>query len=254
MVKAADVLAGLPVRNQEVLVVQDQDERDIIDEILVVHNEFAGDYDTICKYFDQGDINETSEYIWDFLKKNLPYEAETIHDQTVRSPYRILQSGSRVDCKHFSLFSAGILDALKRKKGGTWDWCYRFASYNWEPVAAHVFVVVFTDKGEVWIDPVLDAFNEDKLPTWEIDKKPMALYKLSGPNEGTAIVFPAASQVQVVDKKAAERNFFIWVELNLFSFKELMKRYPEVVYGPVKAYFEKMGFSFSTLMLLLKNG
>ena len=64
---------------------------------------------------------------------------------------------------------------------------YRFASYkifNKEP--QHVFVVVNPGtNNEIWIDPVLKEFNYKKPYSHAIDKKPMALYSISGIGKAT---------------------------------------------------------------------
>lgn len=161
-----------PYEDKRVVLVTDQGTKDIINEILHTHNDHKGDYDRIYRQFDcDGDTNATCKKIWDFLKYNLKYRAESGEVQSVRSPAAIL-SKSGVDCKHYSLFIAGVLDAIKRNQGDAFDWVYRFASYNHEAVPGHVFVVVNDNGNEYWVDPVLDYYNERKRPTYKIDKKP----------------------------------------------------------------------------------
>jgi len=249
MVSISAVKNKLPERNRQILLLSNQDEKDIIRHILKVHNEFSDDYNNITQYFDTGDIYETSGKIWHFLKDNLKYDAESVHDQTVRSPARILDSNTPVDCKHYSLFIAGILAAIQRKRQTNWDWTYRFASYNSDPSAAHVFVVVNTDEGELWIDPVLDYFNEDKKPTYSYDKKPMALYKLSGVNDQPT---EQAGYTQVVNTQAAISNFLVWVNINFLGLKTFLKNNPQIVQTEIKDYFQKNGFPYETLLNLLQ--
>jgi hypothetical protein len=96
-----------------------------------------------------------------------------------RSPTGIYQNQFN-DCKHYALFAGGILDSLNRE-GKNIDWCYRFANYRlFTRDLQHVFVVVFYNGKEYWIDPVLDYFNCKKEYVNFLDKKPMALYKVSG--------------------------------------------------------------------------
>jgi hypothetical protein len=249
MVSISAVKNKLPERNREILLVNNQDEQDIIKHILKVHTEFSSDYDNITEYFDTGDIYTTSERIWNFLKHNLKYDAESVHDQTVRSPARILDQNNPVDCKHFSLMIAGILAAIQRKKPTSWDWSYRFASYNNDKAPAHVFVVVNTDQGEIWIDPVLNKFNEDKKPNYWQDRKPMALYKLSGINDSQTT---PANNTQIVNKQAAISNFLVWVNINFLGIKTFLQNNPNIVNTEIKQYFAANGFPFETLINLLQ--
>jgi len=171
LTKQTIVNALPPFKDKRVMLVDLQDTHDIIKEILLTHSDYATDYDRIYKYFDTGDIWRTSRQIFDFLKRNVPYTKESGDYQTVKSPSAILEPGESVDCKNYSLFIGGVLDAIKRNEGDAWTWSYRFASYNDDPEPAHVFVVV-NDKGnEIWIDPVLTSFNQRKMPTHQLDKK-----------------------------------------------------------------------------------
>jgi hypothetical protein len=161
-----------PYEKKTVVLVSDQGTGDIIKGIMRTHGEHKVDYDLIYQYFDcGGDTNKTCKKIWDFLKHSLRYEAESGDEQSVRSPSAIL-SRDGVDCKHYSLFISGILDAIKRNKGDDFEWFYRFASYNHEPIPGHVFVVVRDGANEFWVDPVLDYYNQRKYPSYNLDKKP----------------------------------------------------------------------------------
>ena len=83
------------------------------------------------------------------------------------------------DCKHYSLFQAGVFDALNRM-GKKIDWCYRFANYKiFSTTPHHVFVVVKINGIEYWCDPVLETWNNKKAYINKIDKK-MSLYSISG--------------------------------------------------------------------------
>lgn len=176
------IIDALPsIKNNSELVVEIQGEKDLIREILKSHNEFARDYDRIYRYFLRDTVRDTAKEIYTFLKKNFKYTAEDEGDQTVKTPGRILTPGEKIDCKHYSLFTGGILDAITRNTSDQIFWTYRFASYNWENIAAHVFVVVWDENGsEIWIDPVLDHFDEKKYPTYQKDKKPVAMNSING--------------------------------------------------------------------------
>jgi hypothetical protein len=166
------VLAQLGEAGKSKMIVSNQSVYDIIKLIKLKHGKCAGDYDKIALYFWKGSVPATCKYLWEFCKRYLPYKVESEETQTVSGPSAILQrAGSLddkpetpgIDCKHFSLFIAGVLDSLTRQ-GYYFDWVYRFASYNpLDPTPGHVFIVVFYKGSEIWIDPVLDSFNYHKM-------------------------------------------------------------------------------------------
>lgn len=157
-------------RDAWVVVHPDQSVREIINEVLEAHKDFAPYYDEIALYFDCDDIQDTCRCIYDFLKSNIKYKEEKEEDQTSALPTGILIRGYG-DCKHYAGFSAGILDAINRLTGKKIDFCYRFASYNlFSKTPHHVFVVVKDrDGSEIWIDPTPGA--QTQAPVWQIDKK-----------------------------------------------------------------------------------
>ena len=153
-----------------VLVVENQTVPDIIALIKYKHKKCAADYDKIADYFWTGDIYTTCEDLFDFCKKYIHYRVENEDIQTVSSPSTILSKGFG-DCKHYSLFIGGCLDALKRQ-GRKIDWCYRFASYSiLDETPGHVFVVVKDGENEIWVDPVLDQFDYHRPFMYAMDKK-----------------------------------------------------------------------------------
>jgi hypothetical protein len=141
--------------------------------------------------------SETAKCIWNFLKNNVKYDIEPDTRQSVKSPSAILSTGyyanGKNDCKHYSQWTAGILSALERK-GKKINWCYRFANYRmFTRQPQHVFCVINPNtKNEIWIDAVLNNFNEKKQYVNKIDKKiNMPLYKISG-FENTSFDVPDA--------------------------------------------------------------
>ncbi len=177
------LLAALPpFKNNSVLLHDDQSVNDIVNEVLQSHEIFKNDYDTIAESFYSPDIYTICQNLFNFCKSNIYYKIETEKRQTSRSPSATLAMGNG-DCKHYAGFIAGVLDAMNRQ-GEKIKWYYRFASYNYgdrEP--QHVFVVVKDGKKEIWIDPVLDTFNQRQpIPDYYFDEKPstMALHRLSG--------------------------------------------------------------------------
>jgi len=172
-----NVLMGqlAPFQNRREMLESDQSTGDIINAILDAHKRHAGDYAKISSFFNAGSNRDTARKIYNFLKGNVKYIIEPGSKQTVKSPSAILAQGYG-DCKHYSLFAGGILQNLRI------PFVYRFASYrvfNKEP--QHVFVVVNPGtKNEIWIDPVLNKFDYKKAYTYATDRKPMALYSISG--------------------------------------------------------------------------
>jgi len=165
------------------IVKYEQGTGDIIKELLAAHKDEAKEYDKIYPYFIGRNTKETCRNIYNFLKRNVRYDIEPSSKQTLKSPSSILAQGYG-DCKQYSQFIGGILDAINRNKEKI-DWCYRFASYNNQKIIQHVFVICKDKNGkEIWIDPVLPRFDERKVFNYKIDKKPsMALYRISGTDE-----------------------------------------------------------------------
>ena len=182
MISKRKILSVLPeFKNSEIVLKKKQGVEDIVKGILKTHNQYFTDYDLISDYFYRGNIEDTCKYIFDFLKENVPYEIESENYQTLRSPGAILHFPG--DCKSYALFSNGVLDSLRRKGKIKCDLLYRFAGYGvFTDYIEHVFCVCKTGKNEIWVDPVLNNFNEKKKPNYSVDKKinNMALVGISG--------------------------------------------------------------------------
>lgn len=246
MVPIAKVRALLPpFKNKQVWVTDNQGTKDIINNILDTHNAYTDDYLLIADLFDFGDEFDIGARIWNFCKYQLHYKAESEKRQTVMSPAAIVSPGMNVDCKHYSLFIAGVLNALNQGDNEQIDWAFRFVSEMQNKSIGHVFVVVFLDNGkEIWIDPVLTSFNQRKNYTKQIDKKVMALYKISGVSN--------QQQVNVsVDKEQAFSNFLVMLNKNYFQIKTLMLNNQDITFGPVQDYCRLNGLDFSRIVNLL---
>lgn len=234
-----------PFRNEKILIKQRQGTNDIIREIVKTHELYETDYDKIYPLFDTGNIRETAQTIWNFLKYNLVYNEESGEEQSVKSPSAILHPGENIDCKHYSLFAGGVLDAIKANYDEPWTWCYRFATdkkHTDEPT--HVFVVVFDKGREIWIDPCLLTFDYHKNWNFYIDKQPMSLVRISGT---TAQQLPPVQ----VNSEVAWVSFLIMVKENLFSAKDLLLENPGVTNGSMREYCLKKGFDFDQLLNFL---
>jgi hypothetical protein len=183
-----ELLKILPAfSNTETTLIDDQSVDDIIKAIQSAQKFYAKDYEKIYPYFVGRDPIETAHNIWDFLKENIDYVIEPDSLQTIKSPAAIIATGKRGlggnDCKNFALFTGGILNAYRDNELKDFELYFRFASYSeYEDTPQHVFVVMVINKKEIWVDAVLDKFNEHREPSYYIDKKikPMALVALSG--------------------------------------------------------------------------
>lgn len=172
-----------PYTNTKKVLVANQDATDIIDGILDTHEKYKSEYDKIYQYFVGSDIEETANNIWEFLKNNVPYDIEPEETQYLKSPASILSTKGS-DCKSYSLMSMGLADSIRRNTGEDFTIAYRFASYDpLDSTPQHVFGVINPGtNNEIWIDPVLDQFNQKKQPYYYKDKKikNMALVALAG--------------------------------------------------------------------------
>ena len=173
-----------PFLGKKEIVVANQDTLDIIDALIKNHYKYASEYDKIYRYFDGGNVEETAYNVWCFLKDEFKYNIEPEEMQILRSPSALLASNMvGIDCKGYATFVNGIMDAYRRNTGKKFDVYYRFASYDaFDNTPQHVFAVVNENGKEIWIDPVLDEFDEKKQPYFYKDKKikNMALVAMSG--------------------------------------------------------------------------
>jgi len=171
-----------PLQGTKKVIVENQSTGDIIEGILDTHNRYKNQYDKIYKYFIGSSLNDTCNNIWQFLKDNVKYYVEPQKLQTLRSPAAILSKAA--DCKSYSLFANGILDAYRRNENKYFDVCYRFAGYTKPKRIEHVFSVCIDKKGnEIWTDAVLNGFNDRfTIPVYSRDKKinNMALVAMAG--------------------------------------------------------------------------
>jgi hypothetical protein len=146
------------------LVVDNQDTNDIISLIEKKHYETFSDYDRIAEYFDGPDVDNVCEGLYNFLKKEIAYREESPDFQFVSAPVTILRRGYS-DCKGYSLFCGGVLDALVRQ-GAKINWRYRFVTYKpFTTIPGHVFIVVKVGQREIWLDGVMNSFDYHK-PYW----------------------------------------------------------------------------------------
>lgn len=182
----------LPRTNlNRVVLVDEQDVDDIIDAVETRHQKYAANYDKISQLFWKGSAHKTAEALFNFLKANVKYKIESDKDQTVRSPEALIAMGYG-DCKHYAAFITGVLASLRRKGYPIGPVMYRFSGYN--PLADdlhHVFAVLKDGNQEVWIDPVLNTFNDKKQYSYyQNSTVGHMLSEISGiPGEGVGNIF-----------------------------------------------------------------
>ena len=174
-----------PFNNYKRIVVDDQTTTDIINGLLQNHTRYKSEYDKISEIFLGNNVKETARNIFDFLKTNVKYYIEPTQNQTLRSPSAIVAMPMGADCKSYASFILGVYDSLNRKGIYNVPLAYRFASYkDYSKNPQHVFAVLYPNTDhEIWIDPVLEKFDQKKQPTYYKDKKlTMALIAMSGVN------------------------------------------------------------------------
>lgn len=244
---------------------------DIMAGIMATHKRYTSDYDKIAPTFDGGSTRQICQRLYNFLLHKTHYKIEPDNKQTLRSPAAILHLGSDpnqgLDCKSYSLFIGGVLDALNRR-GHSIKWCYRFASYRFgDRLPHHVFVVVNPGtKNELFVDPVIKPFNYQKPYFYKIDKFPnMALYSISGTRrEKRAERKQKAKQaIQKTGKVLIKYNpvtvtgrnaFLLLVKLNAFKLATNLAKANSINPRELRAFWTKLGGNYTVLLNNIKQG
>ncbi len=156
-------------------IVSNQNSSDIMKELLEADKLYYDQYKKLAPYFDNKNNVTVANNIFDFLKKNIKYVIESEARQTTKSPAILLHT-KQGDCKNYSNFAAGIFRVLGI------PYKYRFASYKYtDPRPSHVYIVYKDNDGKDRIfDAVLNTLGQEARYKHIIDKKPMALVRLSG--------------------------------------------------------------------------
>lgn len=156
-VTANQILTRLPpYEDRWEVIVDTQYVHDIMEEIVIAQKMFAGYYDRFSSLFYYKKPSQVADALYTFLKQNIDYREETVDSQTSALPTGILTRGYG-DCKHYALFSAGVLASLNRLYGCGYKWWFYFAGYNGGKEPYHVFVAVQDGEEEIWIDPTPGA-------------------------------------------------------------------------------------------------
>jgi hypothetical protein len=132
---------------------------DIIQEIVTVHKLFGRFYDKFSYLFYTTDPAVLADNLFEFCRHYLHYKEEPVKRQTSAIPAGIIErgyvTGDGVDCKHYALFSAGVIGSLNRLYNCCFEAEFCFVGYRRAKEPYHVFVSI-TDSAEdcdIWIDP-----------------------------------------------------------------------------------------------------
>jgi hypothetical protein len=236
-----------PYGKKKAVIVHDQGTGDIIKAMLTAHKIYAPDYDKIALYFWKGDVYKTAKFLFDFCKKNIKYKIESDKMQRIMSPAAILAL-SKNDCKNYSLFINGCLHAMQRAFKFKNKILYRFASYRiLDETPHHVFAVLIDDNGnEIFIDPVLNSFNEKKTYYHKIDYS-MPLYSISGTQVG---LFGSQKRKKEFEKAKVEAKAQGLPEPEKPKSKVVLK----IALAPARgAFLALLGLNFMGLATKLSN-
>lgn len=202
-----------PYMGNAATVVDDHNVFDIVSEVTRAQKFFASDYDGIAKKFWKGNAIATYRNLFDFCKREFVYRIESEKLQTTRSPAAIVETAKTVgvDCKHYSLWIAGVLASLKGMGYDVGEVYLRFVSYDIDDkLPGHVFVVAVYRGKEYFIDCVLSAFDK-RTPNYfyKLDKKinVMPLQRISGMNK-VGYMEPPPDDVEIVSEN---KSYWWWL-------------------------------------------
>lgn len=241
------------------MLIADQDVYDIMGAMLKAHQQYAKEYDKISDQFYRGNAEASAKAVFDFLKRNVKYKVDTVASQTIMSPSAIIALG-RNDCKNYALFIAGVLQSLKRKGLIKNDSFFRFASYKLlDEIPHHVFVVVIDDDGrEIFVDPVLNSFDERKMYYHKVDKKlNMPIYAVSGIGATTKSAAEPKKKKRIVLKIALAPSrgaFELLVGLNFLGLATKMKFANDNHANKQKNWWENLGGDYNILLRKIEQG
>lgn len=178
-----NVLASIEAPNfKEKRVKKYQSTNDIIKDLIYCFKNFNYQAQPIAKQYGTGNITNDGKEIYDFIRKNIKYDAEPEADQTTRSFSRIIYDKEGADCKHTAL----IVGSIGWNEGYTVIFrVVRYVIYNGsnKEYLHHVYAILENKNGkQVIVDP-LQKFNYEKPYDKKIGDykaKNMALTRLTG--------------------------------------------------------------------------
>jgi len=248
-----------PYKGTVTVLKKHQNTDDIIEGILSANNKYAKDYTQISSFFIGSTPRQTCKNIWKFLKQNVNYKIESENRQTIKTPAAIIATGKTTgsDCKNLSLFTAGILQDLKRKGIQNIPFVFRFSSYKFfNNIPEHVFIVAFPGtNNEIWIDAVLNEFDYKKNYTYKIDKKPM-LVGISGIGavKKQTILKKGAKVVLKVAGAPARTAFLLLVGLNFANLAVKLAAADQKDAAALKIWWERLGGQIQKLLNQINRG
>jgi len=172
-----------------------QNTNDIIKDLVYCFKNYNYQADPIKNKFATGNIKTAGKRIYDFIKKNIRYEAEEDKQQTSKSFSRIIhdaQQGIGHDCKH----SALVVSCIGWNLG--YNVIFRFVAYNVGESFGHVYTILQDPitKERVIVDP-LQKFDTEKPYIKRVNylalnnlKKNKMLSRLTGTNSAAAQFSP----------------------------------------------------------------
>lgn len=153
MVTPDMILARLPPYQDEwQLIKKKQYVPDIIKEICTAHRMYSGYYDAFSDLFYAKDPGAVADELYNFCKSYIMYREESVDAQTSAIPTGILHRGQG-DCKHYALFTAGVIASLNRLYGCCFEAYFYFVGYRRALEPYHVYVSLMSEHEEIWIDP-----------------------------------------------------------------------------------------------------
>jgi hypothetical protein len=149
-----------PPQGTKTLVTRFQNTADLTKAINASHKENLPFARKIAPYFRGSNNYQTGKNIHDFLRHYVPYKVEPGSSQTTKTLPRMLNDANRglgSDCKHYSVFTGTILDALGI------PFVYRLAGYV-SNTPQHIYAVIKDGKKEIPVDAVLPQYDYEKKP------------------------------------------------------------------------------------------
>lgn len=160
------------------------DTADIISTILYADGKSAADTKQFAPHIAGATQYDTCRNIWKYIKQNFRYVRDAAGYEQVLSPGALAARGYG-DCKSYSVFIGSCLQNLGI------PYSYRFTKYNGQSDWTHVYVVAHTDTGDVFIDAVHTAFDEQVSYKAKKDINPAAAVSgigaLPGFNSSTSL-------------------------------------------------------------------
>ena len=171
-----------PPDNKRELIKNYQQTHDIIKDVVYCFKNYNYQAEPVRDLFFSGDVKRDGKKIYDFIRDNINYKAESTKDQTTRSFSRIIFD-KWGDCKH----SALIVGCLGWQMG--YDVIFKFVAYDKRGIYGHVYTILRDPetKEKIVVDP-LQEFNHQKnyldsknyIALQHPKEKNMALSRLSG--------------------------------------------------------------------------